>query len=113
MAKDNNQSLSDSSVAEVINAQDIITDKVESKESQVDPITKREGIYNDLIDAYKSHYKTKSMHNRGLKIAFFCIIMGLIAFLIFGLVVLCVIVVCKWDNSSQSKIGRASCRERV
>ncbi len=102
MAKDNNQSLSDSSVAEVINAQDIITDKVESKESQVDPITKREGIYNDLIDAYKSHYKTKSMHNRGLKIAFFCIIMGLIAFLIFGLVVLCVIVVCKWDNSSQS-----------
>lgn len=101
MADVNNQNLSDA-VTEVINAQDIITDKIESKESPIDPITKREGIYNDLIDAYKSHYETKSKHNRGLKIAFFCIIMSLIALLIIGLIILCIFVVCKWENSSQA-----------
>lgn len=102
MADENNKNLSESSDGEVPDAQDIITDKVQSKASLIDPITKREGIYNDLIDAYKSHYETKSKHNRGLKIAFFCIIMGLISMLIIGLIILCIFVVCRWDNSSQS-----------
>lgn len=97
-----NEIHSDSSVADGGDAQDIITDKIERKEALVDPITKREGIYNDLIDAYKTHYETKSKHNRGLKIAFFCVIMSLIAFLVVGLVILCICIVDKWENSSQS-----------
>ena len=97
-----NEIHSDSSVADGGDAQDIITDKIERKEALVDPITKREGIYNDLIDAYKTHYETKSKHNRGLKIAFFCVIMSLIAFLVVGLVILCIFIVDKWENSSQS-----------
>ena len=51
---------------------------------------------------YKTHYETKSKHNRGLKIAFFCVIMSLIAFLVVGLVILCICIVDKWENSSQS-----------
>ena len=97
-----NEIHSDSSVADGGDAQDIITDKIERKEALVDPITKREGIYNDLIDAYKTRYETKSKHNRGLKIAFFCVIMSLIAFLVVGLVILCIFIVDKWENSSQS-----------
>ena len=97
-----NEIHSDSSVADGGDAQDIITDKIERKEALVDPITKREGINNDLIDAYKTHYETKSKHNRGLKIAFFCVIMSLIAFLVVGLVILCIFIVDKWENSSQS-----------
>ena len=117
MAKKNSSNISeteiDSKVQDIIsenllNAQDIITDKVQVRESRVDPITKREGIYNDLIDAYKKHYETKSKHNRRLKIAFFCIIMSLIdpgrliALLVIGLVVLCICIVFKWENSSES-----------
>ena len=103
MAKNNkSQNASIVPIEEAINAQDIITDKVENIEAQVDPITKREGIYNDLIDAYKRHYDTKSKHNRGLKIAFFCVIMTLIAFLLIGMITLCILVVCKWENSSQA-----------
>lgn len=94
--------LQNDSFQEGMIAQNIITDKLEDIQTSVDPITKREGIYNDLIDAYKAHYEIKSKHNRRLKIAFFCVIMSLIALIICGMVALCVIVVLKWDNSTQA-----------
>ena len=102
MADTTAQYLSNDIHDEGLNAQDIITDKTENIEFPADPITKREGIYNDLIDAYKTHYETKSKHNRRLKIAFFCIIMSLITILITGLIALCICIVFKWENSSQS-----------
>ena len=83
-------------------AQDIITDKEERIETQVALITKREGIYNDLIGAYKKHYEEKSKHNRGLKIAFFCIVMLLIAVIIVGMTALCIIVALKWSDYAQA-----------
>lgn len=98
----NNQNNPNNSDVGPKNAQAIIIGTGESKEAIADPLTKREGIYNDLIDAYKTHYETKSKHNRGLKIAFFWIIMSLITILIIGLIILCVCVVFKWENSSQS-----------
>lgn len=83
-------------------AQSIITDDKENLVSTVDPITKRQGIYNDLIGAYKSHFETKSKHNRILKIIFFVIIMALIAILIVGMIILSVFIVCKWGESPQA-----------
>lgn len=73
------------------NAQNFITNE-EEIQTQVDSLDKREGIYNDLINEYKIHFAKKSEHNRGLKIAFFCVLMSLIALLIIGMITLCYIV---------------------
>lgn len=85
------------------NAQNFIT-KEEEIQTQVDSLDKREGIYNDLINEYKIHFAKKSKHNRGLKIAFFCVLMSLVALLIIGMIALCIIVASKWNNFPQAII---------
>lgn len=68
-----------------IDAQAFIADDSSQIAIEVDPLTKREGIYNDLMMAFLVHYNAKSKQNRGLKIAFFAIIIGLVVAITIGM----------------------------